>query len=87
VSESKLPKPGKNKREGQAVPTPGQSSVNPRWLVPTMLGLMLAGLAWIVTYYLTSQNLGLPIPALGNWNLLAGFVLIIAGFSLTTRWK
>jgi hypothetical protein len=61
--------------------------VNPRWLVPTMLTLMLVGLAWIVTYYLTSQNLGLPIPALGNWNLVVGFVLIIAGFGLTTRWK
>ncbi|MEG3614054.1 MULTISPECIES: cell division protein CrgA [Isoptericola] len=66
---------------------PQKSSANPRWLVPTMLTLMLAGLAWIVTYYLTSQNLGLPVPALGNWNLLVGFVLIIAGFSLTTRWK
>jgi hypothetical protein len=87
VSESKSPKPGKKKHEDQAVPTPGKPAVNPSWLVPTMLTLMIAGLAWIVTYYLTSQNLGLPIPALGNWNLLVGFVLIITGFSLTTRWK
>lgn len=60
---------------------------NPRWLVPTMLTLMLLGLAWIVLYYLTAQGLGLPIPALGAWNLAVGFVLIIAGFGLTTRWR
>ncbi|MFV2145546.1 cell division protein CrgA [Isoptericola sp. G70] len=75
------------KPEKKFDPVPRKSSANPRWLVPTMLGLMLAGLVWIVTYYLTSQNLGLPVPQLGNWNLLVGFALIIAGFSLTTRWK
>ena len=60
---------------------------NPRWLVPTMLTLMLLGLAWIVLFYLTANGLGLPIPALGQWNLAVGFTLIIAGFVLTTRWK
>lgn len=60
---------------------------NPRWLVPVMLGLMILGLAWIVVYYLTSSGLGLPIPALNQWNLAVGFALIIAGFGLTTQWK
>jgi hypothetical protein len=60
---------------------------NPRWLIPTMLTLMLLGLAWIVLFYLTANGLGLPIPALGQWNLAVGFTLIIAGFVLTTRWK
>lgn len=83
----KSPKPGKKKADTSVPAVPQKSSANPRWLVPTMLTLMLAGLVWIVMYYLTSQNLGLPIPSLGNWNLLVGFVLIIAGFSLTTRWK
>ena len=85
MSESKSSKREKKKAASAAVP--GGTSLNPRWLVPTMLTLMLTGLAWIVTYYLTSQNLGLPIPALGNWNLVVGFVLIIVGFALTTRWK
>lgn len=71
--------------QAAAAPKPAQG--NPRWLVPVMLGLMLLGLAWIVTYYLTSGGLGLPIPALGTWNLAVGFVLIIAGFGLTTRWR
>ncbi|WP_402463817.1 cell division protein CrgA [Isoptericola aurantiacus] len=83
----KSPNPGKKKGDAAAPAVPQKPSANPRWLVPTMLTLMLVGLAWIVIYYLTSQNLGLPVPALENWNLLVGFVLIIAGFSLTTRWK
>ncbi|GII98832.1 uncharacterized protein UPF0233 [Sediminihabitans luteus] len=62
-------------------------SVNPRWLAPTMLGLLVVGLAWIVLFYLTSGRADLPIPALRNWNLAVGFALIIAGFGLTTRWK
>lgn len=60
---------------------------NPPWLIPVMLGLMILGLAWIVLFYLTSNGARLPIPALGQWNLAVGFVFIIAGFGLTTRWK
>ncbi|MCB7135753.1 cell division protein CrgA [Cellulosimicrobium marinum] len=65
---------------------PKPDTGNPRWLVPTMLGLMLLGLAWIVTFYL-SGSAQLPVPPLGAWNLAVGFAFIIAGFALTTRWK
>lgn len=65
---------------------PGEA-VNPRWLAPVMVGLMVLGLAWIVTFYLTSAELRLPIPQIGQWNLAVGFGLIIVGFGLTTRWK
>ncbi|MBL0888758.1 cell division protein CrgA [Myceligenerans indicum] len=60
---------------------------SPRWLAPLMVGLMVLGLAWIVTFYLTSSGLGLPVPQLGQWNLAIGFGLIIVGFGLTTRWR
>lgn len=68
------------------VAMPGEA-VNPRWLAPVMLGLMILGLVWIVTFYLTSNDLHLPIPQIGQWNLAIGFGLIIVGFGLTTRWK
>lgn len=58
---------------------------NPSWLVPTMLGLMLLGLVWIVVTYVTRT--AWPVESLGNWNLAVGFGLIIAGFALTTRWR
>jgi hypothetical protein len=58
--------------------------VNPTWLVPVMLTLMVVGLAWIVVTYMMQSRF--PIPGIGQWNLAIGFVLILAGFSLTTRW-
>ena len=60
---------------------------NPRWLVPTMLTLFIVGVLWVVTFYLTSGGLRLPIPALGQWNIAAGFAFILVGFGLSTRWK
>jgi hypothetical protein len=85
VPESK-PRKKKSAPVEQAA-APAKPQGNPRWLVPVMLTLMLLGLAWIVLYYLTAPGMGLPIPALEGWNLAVGFVLIIAGFALTTRWR
>lgn len=61
---------------------------SPRWWVPVMLGLMILGLVWIVTFYIArAANYGdLPLP-IGSWNLAVGAALIIAGFSMTTRWR
>lgn len=58
---------------------------SPTWLVPTMLTLMVLGLVWIVVTYLSSAQY--PIPGIGNANLAIGFVFVIAGFALTTRWR
>ena len=58
---------------------------SPRWLAPTMVGSFLAGLAWIVTFYI-SQTL-YPIPDIGAWNMVIGFAFIGVGFSLATRWR
>lgn len=55
------------------------------WVAPTMVTLLLLGLAWVVVYYLTSADF--PIAALGNWNLLVGLGLIAAGCIVATRWK
>ena len=60
---------------------------NAPWFLPVMLGLMVLGLLWIVTFYVTAGSSRLPIPALGNMNLVVGFALIIAGFVMTTRWR
>jgi hypothetical protein len=57
---------------------------SPSWLAPAMVGAFLAGLIWIVIYYVT--NTGYPIPKIGAWNMLIGFGFIGAGFTLATRW-
>jgi hypothetical protein len=51
-----------------------------------MLVCLLLGLAWIAVFYVT----GGTIPgqsALGDWNLVIGFVVIICGLTLATRWR
>ena len=58
---------------------------NPPWFMPLMLGLMLVGLFWVVTFYVTATDY--PIPHIGNWNLIIGFSLMISGFMMTTRWR
>jgi len=60
---------------------------NPPWYVPVMLGLMLLGLLWVVTFYVTAGAGGYPIPSLENWNLIIGFGLMVTGFMMTTRWR
>ena len=77
----------RSRKKPAYIPPPARSEgpkVNPRWLVPVMLGLMVLGLLWIVATYLLSA--AYPIPGIGQWNLAIGFALIIAGFTLTTRW-
>ena len=59
---------------------------NPRWFAPVMIGLMLIGLVWVVTYYISGHH-EYPVPQIGRWNLGAGFAFMMAGFLMTTRWR
>jgi Cell division protein CrgA len=63
----------------------GPPKPNARWFAPLMVGLLLVGLAWIVTYYLSQA--AYPIPGIEHWNLAIGFVLLLSGFVMTTRWR
>jgi uncharacterized membrane protein len=54
--------------------------------VAVMLGLMLAGLAWLVVNYLAGQDIPFMV-ALGPWNFLIGFALIVIGLLMTMRWR
>lgn len=48
-----------------------------------MFGLMVIGLLWILVYYISG---GWPIPVLDAWNILIGFVIVMVGFLMTTKW-
>jgi hypothetical protein len=78
----------KSRVRNKALYTPPQRStkakVSPTWLAPTMLGCLLLGLAWIAIFYVSGQSL--PIEAIHQWNLVAGFGLIVAGVMLATKW-
>jgi hypothetical protein len=63
-----------------------RKAVSPPWLVPTMLACFLIGLAWIVLYYVTQASVPV-LSALHGYNLVGGFVLIVAGVVLATKWR
>ena len=60
--------------------------VSPVWLAPTMVACLMLGLAWIALYYVTNGSLA-GMSALSYWNMVIGFVLIIAGVVLSTQWR
>lgn len=83
----------KSRVRKKAVYTPPQRSakiqVSPRWLAPVMVACWLLGLAWIATYYVlvTTDTQLEPFKSLGNGNLAIGFVALIIGIVLATRWR
>lgn len=54
--------------------------------VAVMLGMMVLGLLWLVVNYLAADRIPL-LSDLGNWNFLIGFVLMVIGLGMTTRWR
>jgi hypothetical protein len=58
---------------------------SPPWFAPTMVGFLVLGLVWVVTYYITQGDY--PVPKIGDWNLVAGFGILLVGFGLLTRWR
>lgn len=65
-------------------PRSSKAKFSPPWLVPAMLTSLIIGLIWIVLFYVSSQKL--PVSALGAWNLVVGFVFLVGGVVLATRW-
>lgn len=65
--------------------TIAQAKTNHRWFVPTFIVLLVVGLAWVVTNYITAGSY--PIPKIGNWNLLIGFAIMLVGFIMTMWWN
>ena len=59
-----------------------------RGVVVGMLGCFLIGLVWIVLYYVTGQELTLPlITDLGQYNLVVGIGFMAVGFVYATHWE
>lgn len=63
----------------------GEEESLPTWYKSTMFGLMIVGLLWLITWYVTSGQL--PIGAIGGWNIFVGFGVIMIGFFMTMKWK
>jgi len=51
-----------------------------------MVACLVLGLVWIAVFYLTNNQIP-GMSALGDWNMVVGFALIIGGVALATRWR
>ena len=70
-----LPHHRSPRRRGHAEPPPG-------W--PTAVVLLILGLLYLVTYYISAGQLPLPI---GDWNLAVGFGVLMVGGGMLMFWK
>ncbi|MGL5859509.1 MAG: cell division protein CrgA [Angustibacter sp.] len=78
----------RNRKKADYTPPPVRSSgprQSPVWYAPLMVVMFVIGLAYIVVFYLTSGEL--PVEAIGSWNVVIGFGIIMVGFVLATRWR
>ncbi|WP_406073941.1 cell division protein CrgA [Micromonospora sp. NBC_01638] len=68
-------------------PTTASSSSKPSpvWLPITAVALIVAGIGWLVLYYLSEQQY--PVTAWGYWNLAVGFGAMVASLALLSRWR
>jgi hypothetical protein len=86
IQESLVPVSKKRNTDAYKVPRNlgKPPSENPKWLLPTVVSLLVLGPLWIVTYYVSQAQYPLPI---GHWNVGIGFVFLMAAMALLTRWK
>jgi len=67
-------------------PKSGRRKVSPPWVGPTIVACLVIGLGWIAVYYITQGSVA-GMSALGAWNLVVGFVFIVGGVALSTKWR
>jgi phosphatidylglycerophosphate synthase len=58
---------------------------SPVWLPATAVTLIIAGIGWLVVYYLSETIY--PVQAWGYWNLAVGFGAMVAALALLSKWR
>ncbi len=63
------------------------SSVKPSpvWVPVLAIVLIVAGIGWLVTFYLTEGQY--PVESWRYWNLAAGFSGLVASLIVLSRWR
>ena len=79
----RMPKSRSKRRRYQPPPRP-RPKPSPPWVGPTIVVCLLLGLVYILLFYM--QILPSFISDLGNINLAIGFLPLIVGLLLATRW-
>lgn len=90
MPESKHRRKNKNRpRERHVTPPPSRREPSPDWVPRVGVGLLVVGILVILLGYIPPvANALAGFPGLGsNTALVAGFVLLIGGFGVLTRWQ
>ena len=67
-----------------------QLSPSPTWYPVVMAVVLVLGLAYLVTYYLTSSGTSPHIPVMASldaWNFAVGFGVMLLGLIMAVRWR
>jgi cell division protein CrgA len=68
-----------------AQPTAARSKPSPMWVPALAVFLIVAGIGWLVVFYL-SQSL-YPVHSWGYWNLAIGFGGMVGALALLSKWR
>ncbi|HEV7206006.1 MAG TPA: cell division protein CrgA [Jatrophihabitans sp.] len=63
---------------------------SPGWYPIVMAVVLVLGLAYLVTYYLTQSGTNPHIPVMGDigaWNFAVGFGIMLLGLVMAVRWR
>ena len=70
---------------------PGRAlAPSPSWYPIVMAVVLVLGLAYLVTYYLTQSGTNPHIPVMGDigaWNFAVGFGVMLLGLIMAVRWR
>jgi hypothetical protein len=58
---------------------------SPRWVPGLAVALIVIGIAWLATYYMSQA--AYPVAQWGVWNLAVGFGLMVASLGVFTQWR
>ncbi len=76
----------KSKRNKYQPPPKPKPKPSPVWYGPVVMSMLGLALVYLLLYYANLLPWGGP-DGLGNYNLLVGFVPLVVGLILLTRWR
>jgi hypothetical protein len=91
VPKSKVRKKPDAPMRSQTLTPPSKAlAPSPAWYPILMAVVLLLGLAYLVTYYLTQSGTDPNIPVMGDigaWNFAVGFGVMLLGLVMAVRWR
>jgi hypothetical protein len=69
----------------QTASTVASRKPSPVWIPALAVTLIVAGIGWLVVFYLAQGQY--PVVSWGYWNLAVGFGAMVAALGLLSKWR